>query len=216
MNDSEIRDAIYSQGWIELEEPIHNGYYAEWVLRADIARREDAVFYQEALDICKEKIWSKNPEFKYKNRKTKKWEQIKPKLVTIDKQKYDSLSPSAKKFFVETKLSLKYWREGFTNKYYKCTLSYELVIKITKAFITHRREHDGVLYQMDAENKAMMANVAGNGNPWGSRNYRTDKFFNRHENRKKKFQAEREIVDKIKIYKSSPDANINKKLRELE
>lgn len=204
MKDVEINKAIRNQGWVELEEPIHNGYYAEWVLREDILRRDDAAAYQEALDACKEKIWGRTPEFKFKNKKTKRWEQVNPKLKDIKKEVYEKLSPTAKKLFVEnTGKERRYWRYGFSDKWYTCTLSYELVVKVTKAFITHRREHDGILYQMDAENERMMYQVAGNDKPWGSRNYRTDKFYNRVQNKKETLKADREIRETVKIFKGN-------------
>jgi len=215
MKDVEIHQAIKNQGWIELDEPLPNGYYAEWVLRADILRREDVAAFQEALDACKERIWNRNSEFRYKNKKTKKWEKINPKLKALQKEAYDKLSPSAQKFFYETTDTQKYWRPGFSNKHYRCTLSYELVVKITKAFITHRREHDGVLYQMDAENEKMMYQVAGNGNPWGWRGDYSS-WWKRMENKKEKLKAEREIVDVVKKYKSSDEVKTIKKIRDLE
>lgn len=202
IKDREISEAIRNQGWIELEEPIPNGYYAEWVLREDILRRDDAAAYQEALDACKEKIWSRNPEFRYKDKKTKRWVPINPKLKDIKKEEYEKLSPTAKKLFVEnTGKERRYWRYGFSDKWYTCTLSYELVVKVSKAFITHRREHDGILYQMDAENERMMYQVAGNDNPWGSSD-RSYKAYLRYENKKQKLKADRELREDIKKYKS--------------
>lgn len=197
--DAELNDAIRNQGWIELEKPVHNGYYAEWVLREDISRRDDVAVFQEALDACKEKIWSRNPEFKYKNRKTKKWEVAKPKLKTIHKEQYEKLSLSARKLFVESTKTAKYWRYGYTDKEYRCTLSYELVVYITKAYITHRREHDNVLYQMDAENEKMLYQAA-NGHPWtGGSSY--PKWWRKHELKKEKLKEERKVIDVVKGYK---------------
>lgn len=200
MKDREIHEAIRNQGWVELEEPIHNGYYAEYVLRDDILRRDDAHIYQEVLNACTAKIWSRTPEFKFKNKKTKRWEDIKPKLKDIKKEEYEKLSLQAKKFFYES-TKPRNWRYGYSDKWYSCTLSFELVVKVTKAFITHRREHDGVLYQMDAENEKMMYIVAGNGNPWGGGRYRSEKFFNRVENKKEKLKAERKLRDFVKKVK---------------
>jgi len=68
MEDAKINDAIRNQGWVELEEPVHNGYYAEWVLRDDILRRDDAAAFQEALNACAKQIWSKNSKFRYKDK----------------------------------------------------------------------------------------------------------------------------------------------------
>jgi hypothetical protein len=199
---NEITDAIRNQSLIELEEPIHHGYHAEWILRADIARREDAHVYQEALDACKGKIWSKNPEFRFKNHKTKRWEISYPELKRINKAIYDALSASAKKFFFETHDSTKYWRYGYKDKEYRCTLSYELVVLKSKSYITHRREHDNILYQMDADNDKMLR-VVTNGVPYPGSYY--NKFYRKHENKKEKLKAEREIVEVVKTYKGITD-----------
>lgn len=206
MKDAEISAAIRNQSLVELDEPIHHGYNAEWVLRDDILKRDDAHVFQEALDACKGKIWNRNPEFKFKNTKTKRWEKVNPKLHKLNKVKYEALSPSAKKFFYETTKSTKYWRIGYNDKEYCCTLSYELVVKITKNYITHRREHDNVLYQMDAENEKMMYAVAGNNNPWGGNGYGNPKWYRKFENTKEKLKAARELVEVKKIY-----PNITKK-----
>jgi hypothetical protein len=201
MKDHEINMAIRNQSLVELDEPIHHGYNAEWILRSDIEKREDAHVFQEALDACKKMIWGKTPEFRVKNSKTKRWENVKPGLKKINKAKYDALSPSAQKFFFETTKSAKYWRVGFNDKEYQCTLSYELVVKITKHYITHRREHDNILYQMDAENEKMLYKVAGNDNPWGAgKNY--PKWYRKVENAKEKNRASRELVEVKKIYPS--------------
>ncbi len=205
IKDNEIREAIRNQSWIELDEPIPNGYYAEWVLRDDILRRDDAAAYQEALDVCKGKIWSRTIEFKYKDRKTKKWVQRNPELKSIHKDKYEKLSPTAQKFFIEdTFATRKKWKYGYNDKIYRCTLSYELVVKITKAFITHRKEHDNILYQMDAENKKMMYVIAGDNNPWGGTSSK-NKYQRKYENKKEKLAAERKANEVIKIYKSIND-----------
>jgi hypothetical protein len=198
--DEEINNDIRNQGWVELEKPIHHGFYIEYILRDDILRRDDAAAYQEALNVCMEKSWCKDDKFKHKDYKTKKWYDILPKLHNISKEKYEQLSPSAKKFFVEdTNKERKYWRYGFSNKWYVCTLSYELVKFISKAYITHRREHDSVLYQMEAENEKLMYQVAGNDNPWGS-NRGYGKWWRKHENKKEKLSSERELVEVKKSY----------------
>lgn len=200
MKDQELHTAIRNQGLVELEEPIHHGYNADWVLRPDIARRDDAAAYQEALDACKGRIWGKTPDFKHKDKKTKKWVLHNPKMNPIKKVTYDALSPTAKKFYIEdTTRTKKYWKLGFTDIQYRCTLSYELVVVITKSYITHRREHDNVLYQLEAENEKMMYIVAGNDNPWGG-NHSSSKWWRSYENKQEKLEAERRIVEVKKAY----------------
>lgn len=195
LKDREISKAIGNQGYIELEKPIPHGYDAEWVLRDDILRRSDAAAYQEALDASSRSIWCKDKSFKAKDYKTKKWFVQKPTLKPINKETYEKLSPTAKKFFVEDiSKERKYWRYGFSDKYYICTLSYELVVKITQSYITHRREHDNVLYQMDAENEAQLYRVA-DGHPWGG--YSEGKFWHKMELKKEKTVAKKEIRQQL-------------------
>ena len=194
IKDREINEAIRNQGYIELEKPIPHGYNAEWVLRDDILNRSDASAYQEALDASKVSIWSKDKSFKYKEYKTKKWVVRLPGLKAINKERYDNLSVQAKKFFIEDTTHKNSWRLGFTDKSYRCTLSFELVVKITQSYITHRREHDNILYQMDAENEANLYRVA-NGFPWGGNSY--DKFWNKLELKKEKAMAKKEIKRRL-------------------
>ena len=194
MKDREISDAIRNQGYIELEKPIPHGYDAEWVLREDILRREDAWAYQEALDVCGQSIWCKDKSFKYRDYKTKKWFVKEPNLKVINKEAYEKLSPTAKKFFFEDTSEKKNWRFGFSDKYYRCTLSYELVVKISQSYITHRREHDSILYQMDAENEDQLYRVA-DGHPWGG--YSEGKFWNKLELKKEKNTAKKELREQL-------------------
>jgi hypothetical protein len=206
MKDAEIHDAIRNQGLVELEEPIHKGYYAEWVLRDDILRREDAAVFQEALDACKSRIFSKTPDFLFKDYKTKKMIRRNPGLMQINKAKYESLSPSARKLFYEDiSKSRRYWRYGFSDKFYICTLSYELAVKVTKAYITHRTEHDNVLYQMDAENEKMLYQAAGNGNPWGG--HGDNKWWRRLELKREKNAAKRQLIKIERTYKGNASKN---------
>jgi hypothetical protein len=192
---NEINNAIRNEGWVELEKPEHNGYYAEWVLREDYTRRADAHVYQEVLDACGDRIWSKTEEFRSKDYKTKKWIYHKPRLLNINKEKYDKLSPSAQKFFYESLEDKKNWRYGFNDSSYACTLTYELVVLISKAYITHRREHDGLLRQMDAEAEKKL-NQLTDGHPWGSYGY--GKFWRKHEFKKTKMVAERELGQELR------------------
>jgi len=194
MEDRKINEAVRNQGWVELEKPVHHGYYSEWVLRDDISRREDADVYQEALDACSKRIWSKTEEFKTKDYKTKKWVYHKPILKTLNKSEYEKLSESAKKHFVED-MTPKNWRYGYNDKQYRCTLSYELVILKSKAYITHRMEHNGDLKRREAEIEKEL-NTLTDGHPWGS--YGDGKFWRKHEFKRLKLVAERELKNEIK------------------
>jgi hypothetical protein len=194
IKDREISDAIRNQGYIELEKPIPHGFNAEWVLRDDILRRSDVSAYQEALDVCKDSIWCKDKSFKFRDYKTKKWYVRTPNLKKINKETYEKLSAQAQKFFIEDNTDKKHWRYGFNDKAYRCTLSFELVVKVTQSYITHRREHDSILYQMDAENEAQLYRVS-DGHPWGG--YSEGKFWHRVKLKKTKNQAKKELKKRL-------------------
>lgn len=194
--DEKNYKAIGNQGYIELEKPIPHGFNAEWVLRDDILRRDDAWAFQEALDACNETIWSKDVSFKAKDYKTKKWYVKQPKLKCINKEAYEKLSPTAKKFFVEDiSYERRYWRYGFNDKYYRCTLSYELVVKITQSYITHRREHDSILYQIDAEIEDQLYRIS-DGYPWGGNG--RGKFWKKLDLKREKIIAKKELREQLR------------------
>lgn len=202
--ESENRLAIRNQGYIELEKPYHYGYTAKYVLRDDILKKVNAHHYQEALDACMEPIWSRNEDFEYTDWKTKKKYIAKPKLKTINQAEYDELSVGARRFFIESSLYEKYWQYGYKDKHYVCTLSYELKIEISKNYITHKREHDNILYQMEAEIEKELYNLTDA--PWGS-SYSGLKFFNKKEHKRYKLKAKRELVEVKNTYKGIKTLN---------
>ncbi len=192
-----IHDAIHSQGWVKLDKPYHQGYNAKWVLRKDIARREDAEDFQRALDISNKTVWSRNKDFRYKNHKTKKVEILLPGLKPISKKQYESLPPQVRKFFRRDLSSIQNWRYGFRDITYICILTYELVVLKTKTYVTHRREHDEVLYQREAEIEKRLYDLTDD-HPWG--NYGDGKFWRRRALRMKKTIAKHELREEINDY----------------
>lgn len=205
--DRKLWEAKRNENLIELEHPIHHGYYAEYVLRDDILRRADADVYQEALNICNDKIWCKNNNFLTRNWRTRKMVKVEPHLHTINKAKYETLSPSAKKLFVETLPPKRLWGISINDKFYACTLTYQLVIKVTKAFITHRRERDGELYSMIDETEKMMYRLTPY--PWGRYRDYSGKFWKKIQNKREKLHAQRDLGEKLKVYKATHDTDLD-------
>ena len=201
--DRENDDAIHNQGYIKLDKPIHNGYNAEYTLRKDILNRIDADVYQEALDACKTTLWCKNEDFKFRDWKTKKMVHQNPSLKKLNKSDYEKLSIQARRFFFEVEMvNTKYWRYGYSDKFFLCTLSYELVVVKSKAYVTHRREHNSILYQRRAELEKAI-DLLTDGHPWGG--YR-DSYY-AFEDRSKKLALRRELVEINKIYKGIDSIN---------
>lgn len=162
----ETRTTIYRQGLIELERPIHHGYNAYFDFREDISRREDIDIYREALDMCAVSVWSRDKEFMVKKWRTKKKEYLKPSLTDLREEDYIKLSEKAREFFRKVRLYRTGWGRVQFYEAYRCTFTYELVIKIEKSFITHRREHNGILYQKKHELEKSL-DIITDGHPYG-------------------------------------------------
>jgi hypothetical protein len=189
-----ITKAIRNQAYIPLDKPIHHGYNAEYVLRDDYSRRKDADAYNEALSVCMISVWSRKIDFMYKCPKTKRLRKRLPILDKINLEKYENLSTNAKKLFVEyTGPKHKYWRYGFGDKLYSCTLTYEIVVKISNAYITHRREHDSILYQEESELESQLYQTTPA--PWGG--YSMPKFWRKHSYKQTKNVMDKEMRDII-------------------
>jgi len=201
--DNLIFEAIRAQGWIKLDKPYHQGYTAKWVLRDDISRREDAKHFQHALDLCNKPVWSRNKDFRYKHPKTKKTQTLLPGLKSISKKKYESLPPQVKKLFREDH-SLINWSFGVNRVTYSCILTYELVVSTSKTYVTHRREHDAILYQREAEIEAKLYNLT-DGHPWG--NFGDGKFWRRRALKAKHTVAECELREEVNDYLINGDYN---------
>lgn len=159
-----IRRLKHSPEYVELEKPIHDGYIATYKLRDDILNRKDAEAYTSALNACNGTLWCDNKTFRYLEKK--KWVEKYPTLRKINKATYDALPIESKRFFYETTIKDKYWREGFRDTQYDCSLSYELVRVIKKDYITHRAVLDPNVQSELDEIEARLYTLT-DGHPWG-------------------------------------------------
>ena len=181
----EISDAQRNQNWVEYDEPISYGWYAEYVLRADIERSPQAKVYQEILNVCGKRAWSRRKDFKYKEYKSKKWQVNNPGLRDINAKEYDNLSDKAKKYFC-----LSYNPYGYRVEYVCHLERWKLDIKKYKRFKTHYQEHDELLAQRDAEIDALFdGKYYGKG--W--RRYGCEHYWYKYKNKKEKGESERKI-----------------------
>ena len=191
---NEIWQAQRNQGWIELEKPIPNGWDAKYVLRDDISRSPYAEELQEVLDACMVPVWSRRKDFKFKEYKSKKWSFKSPGLRKIDSKEYDKLSEKAKKYFY-----LDYNSNSFWKRYVPFVDSWKLKVEITQSYKTHYREHDEILYQMEAEVEAKL---------WGKyrfkawSGYRGMGEWYSYQNKKEKGISNRKLVNFKKAYNS--------------
>lgn len=135
-------------GYKPLDKPIHHGYKAFWVLRDDVARRQDADQWQYILDTFGKSTWCKDKSFKHWDRTKKMMTDIRPSFKDIDKDKYDALPTWAKKFFYQTEKRIWY---GMCKVYVVSIPDYFLKMKIVKSYKTHYKVIDEILLQEEAE-----------------------------------------------------------------
>ena len=146
---NELRKAKSDLGEIPLEKPIRHGWYRHLVLRADVARRKDAIIYQEILDRCGSIVWGSD-----KNRADKNWEHYHEYgscyqwegFSSLEQQEFKKLSSKAQCHFVEYE---SYWSPwlGSVKRYFCLVPSYCFEIGYSKAFITHRKVMSSELNQ---------------------------------------------------------------------
>lgn len=142
-------------GYKPLEKPIHHGYDAYWVLRDDVARREDADKFQYILDTFGTTVWCKRKDFKVWNYQFKRLHDLNPSFREIDQKRYDNLSQWAQKFFYSYEKQSNWG--GATRTVYAVNIpSYFLVRKVVKSYNTHYKVLDEVLKQEEAEIDAQL------------------------------------------------------------
>jgi len=118
-------------------------------LRNDIKNREDAWVFYKCIELVGGLVWWKDKTFKRKLGKGK-YEYIRPEVGIISEETYNSLHPAVKKQFSEISEFHKRWNPY--RKQYGCRVpSYYFIDKIKPRWITHYREHDELIKQMEAE-----------------------------------------------------------------
>lgn len=81
-----LRKQIWNLGWEELKPPVQRGFIRYFVLREDVARTKEAVFFQKILDKINTRQWSYRKDFKKKVRRFGK------KVFKVREQKLDDVS----------------------------------------------------------------------------------------------------------------------------
>jgi len=142
-------------GYKPLEKPIHHGYDSYWVLRDDVARREDADKFQQILDNFGTTVWCKDKNFKEWDRSCKKMVDVNPGLREIDQKRYDNLSAWAQKFFYSYQKQSRWGGASYT-VYAVNIPSHFLVRKIVKSYKTHYKVIDEELLREEAEINAQL------------------------------------------------------------
>lgn len=183
-----------NQAWVELEKPIPHGYNGEWVLREDIAKSPDGEILQWIIDNLGVEVWSKRKDFRVKEwRNNNKWQDIKPHFKRVDESTYEGYPASLQKYFrLDTSDKNHWWRP----KYKVDIEPWKLVMKKTRSYITHYKEHDEILYQINAELKSQLYRISDV--PYGG--YSPPKWWRKTERRKAKGKHRKENREIINAY----------------
>lgn len=148
-------EAQWKLGYKPLEKPIHHGYDAYWVLRDDVARRQDADKFQQILDNFGTTVWCRNKDFRVWDRYYKRMVDVNPGLREIDQKRYDNLSQWEQKFFYSYQKQSSWG--GATRTVYAVNIpSHFLVRKVVKSYKTHYKVLDSELQREEAEIKAQL------------------------------------------------------------
>lgn len=151
----QVYKEIKDLGWKKLDKPIRHGYDKSWVVRKDILKSKKGKLIDQVLDIINVSIWWNDKSFlaPYKDKyiydynsyatvvSGKKGSKIllNPGKRKLSQKKYDLLEPKLRPFFRAQEIIPKW---GSPYNVYITILTYELDIKITKSYITHRKIMD--------------------------------------------------------------------------
>jgi hypothetical protein len=184
-------------GYVELDEPIHNGYRASLCLRHDVANREDAWIFQGMIDCYGTTCFAKKvkdldfskPTFTKHTKYSSYLVYHKPHIEEISEYEYNTLVPQAKKWFSK-RPAISVWR-GDTYK--SIVPSFFFDIQIEKNFITKMRIFDEILEQEEAEIDAEIErNHYTRNHAW----YKAPKGFRKALNRTQRAKA-KQVLQKI-------------------
>jgi len=190
-------EAQRNLGFKPLDKPIPHGYRGKWVLRADVARRQDADRFQYILDNFGKSVWSRKEDFKKWCYFTKRVVDIRPSFREIKPAEYENLKPWIKKFF--TKGEKHYPWGNVTYTYYYVNIpSHFLVLDMKRDYKTHYKVIDEALKQEEAEIEARLETefFEERRAKWSWRSSKAwKKIYNRSERSRSKQALKRNIVE---------------------
>lgn len=198
------RKAQRALGWIELPKPRFAGYEKFYVLRDDIARREDSWVFQQIIDKFGKTVKSKTKDFTYYDWTLRKKLVARPGIRAITIREFEALHPQVKKHFYKSEAK-EDWDFRSREYMYRCSIDqYYFSEKIRKYYITRVREHNEILAQEESEIRWMMEknplfSKLDSRNWWYGNHYTTPKWYRRMLNRKEKFAAKKEIRRIVKL-----------------
>jgi hypothetical protein len=134
-----IRQHQRNLGYVELNPPVVKGWKRYFVLREDVARSKDAVFYQNILDkinkveYCNRKDFKKKPRY---FRKRKNWELIEQTVKQPEHWEFVKLNFTEKeKLLFEEKYIKRQWQKELV-RIYVFKEQWRFVLRIRQNIIT--------------------------------------------------------------------------------
>lgn len=183
-------------GYLQLKNPIPYGYEAYYVLRDDIANREDAWVFQMIIDVCGWSAWRKKNTFEdiAKRRTSHRYKHHNwdyPHFEGVGEHIYNQLPPEVKKWF-----SLDDRTNGWDYKsyFYNVPLFY-FEVKVRRYYKTKVKLIDNVLIQEEKEIDWQLEELKMMG--YGNDHYHVPKSYTRYYNytdRQKAKQAIHKII----------------------
>lgn len=139
-------------GYKPLDTPIHKGYDAVFILRDDIARRDDADEFEALIHYYGKSAWCRDKTFTKWDRTEKRKIDIKPYFKKIDEDEYERLLPWCKKFFTHSLVDDRTSWGGSIRKSFKINVpEFYFKMKIENHYETHYKVIDEILLQEEAE-----------------------------------------------------------------
>lgn len=135
-------------GWVELEKPRFAGYKKNLVLRDDIARRDDALVFQEIIDRFGAEVYSRRKDFLHYCGWSRKKEVRNAYVRDLAPNVYLNLSPQLKKWFTTEPQKVRYSHKPV----HVCVVpEFFFAQKISRHYITKVREFDETLKKEESE-----------------------------------------------------------------
>jgi hypothetical protein len=149
-----IRQHQRNLGYVELNPPVIKGWKRYFVLREDVARSKDAVFYQNILykinkvEYCNRKDFKKKPRY---SRKRKNWELIEQTVKQPEHSDFVKLNFTEKeKTLFDEKYVKHPWRKELV-KVYVFKEQWRFVFRIRQNIITKVKAVDAEMAKREKE-----------------------------------------------------------------
>lgn len=184
-------------GWIELDEPLFDGYSCKFILRDDIARRDDADIYQFFIDKLGVPVRSRKKNFIHKDRNGRKYH-LRPYFKRVSPRQYDEFPPRIQKH-----LHVDYDTDHMVLGRYSYRVGvprFFFEVKRSKVYVTKVQLYDADLKKEEADLEKQLKYVT----PIVKRNWRTKdrysapKWFRKMLHKSNKMRSKRALHNVLK------------------